>query len=108
VRVSESAAPLAAVLLALGAFACCVPLGLAGALGVLALSAMFDSLRPWFLGGASLLLAAGIWQTYRTGRTCRRRASKFSLAVLGLSAFVVLGVLLFPQMVAQWIADGFL
>jgi hypothetical protein len=104
-RFAERVTPLAAAATALAAFACCVPLGFAGALGVLAISSLFDALQPWFLGVATFLLAVAAFQCYRGQRTCQRRRSRFSLAVLGLSATVVLLVLLFPQSVAGWIAD---
>src|SRR6185503_16782434 len=89
-----------AALAALAAMACCIPLGLAGAVGVLALGEMFTTLQPWFLALAGVLLAIGAVQCFRGRRTCRRRASAFSLLVLGLSATVVIGILLFPQVVA--------
>jgi 4-hydroxybenzoate polyprenyltransferase len=92
-RFVERATPLAVIGMALAAFACCVPLGFAGAL------------QPWFLTVASLLLAVAALQSYRAQRTCQRRRNRFSLAVLGLSATVVLLVLLVPQRVAGWIAD---
>jgi hypothetical protein len=104
-RFVERTTPLAAIGMALAAFACCVPLGFAGALGVLTVSSLFTTLQPWFLTVATLLLAATALQSYRAQRTCQRRRSRFSLAVLGLSATVVLLVLLFPQRVAGWIAD---
>jgi len=104
-RFAERVTPLAAAATALAVFACCVPLGLAGALGVLALGSLFDTLQPWFLGVATLLLALSAFQCYRGRRTCQLRRSRFSLAVLGLSATIVLLVLLFPQSVAGWIAD---
>jgi len=104
-RFAERLTPLAAAATALAAFACCVPLGLAGAAGVLALSTLFDALQPWFLSVAVVLLALGAFQCYRSRRTCQRGRSRFSLAVLGLSATIVLVVLLFPQSVAGWIAD---
>lgn len=104
-RFVERATPLAAIGMALAAFACCVPLGFAGALGVLALSSLFTTLQPWFLTVATLLVAVAALQSYRAQRTCQRRRSRFSLAVLGLSATVVLLVLLFPQSVAGLIAD---
>ena len=94
-----------AALAALAAMACCIPLGLAGAVGVLALGEMFTTLQPWFLGAAGVLLGMGAVQCFRGRRSCRRRASAFSLLVLGLSASVVVGVLVFPQYVAGWIAD---
>lgn len=104
-RFAERVTPLAAAASALAVFACCVPLGVAGALGVLALGSLFDALQPWFLSAAMLLLALGAYQSYRGRRTCQLRRSRFSLAVLGLSATIVLLVLLFPQILALWIAD---
>ena len=104
-RLAERLTPLAAAASALAVFACCVPLGVAGALGVLALGSLFDALQPWFLGTATVLLALSAYQCYRGRQTCRLRRSRFSLAVLGLSAAIVLLVLLFPQNVAGWIAD---
>ena len=97
--------PLAAAATALAAFACCIPLGIAGALGVLALGGLFDALQPWFVSAATLLLAFSAFQAYRGRRTCRTGGRRFSLAVLALSATIVLLVLLFPQRVAGWIAD---
>lgn len=102
---TERLTPLAAAATALAAFACCVPLGLAGATGVLALSTLFDALQPWFLSAAVVLLALGAFQCFRRRSTCKRVRSRFSLAVLGLSATIVLLVLVFPQSVAGWIAD---
>ena len=91
--------------MALAALACCLPLGLAGALGVLALSALMDALQPWFLGTAGVLLAVGAFESYRSRKTCQRRSRRFSLMVLGLSAAIVLAVLLFPQNLAALLAD---
>ena len=79
-RFAERATPLAAVAMALAAFACCVPLGFAGALGVLALSSLFTTLQPWFLTVAMVLVAVAALQSYRGQRTCQRRRSRFSLA----------------------------
>jgi hypothetical protein len=104
-RFPERVTPLAAAVTALAAFACCVPLGLAGALGVLALGNLFDALQPWFVSAATLLIAVSAFQAYRGRRTCRTGGRRFSLAVLALSATIVLLVLLFPQSVAGWIAD---
>jgi hypothetical protein len=104
-RYAERVTPLAAAATALAAFACCVPLGFAGALGVLALSGLFDALQPWFLTAATLLLAVSAVQLYRRRGTCQRGGRRFSLTVLWLSTAIVLLVLLFPQSVAGWIAD---
>ena len=104
-RFAERLTPLAAAGTALAAFACCVPLGLVGVAGVLTVSTLFDALQSWFLGAAVILLALGAWQCYRSQRSCRHGRTRFSLVVLGLSAAVVVAVLLFPQNVAAWIAD---
>ena len=104
-RSAERLTPLAAAMMALATLACCLPLGLAGALGVLALSLMLESWQTWFLAASAALLAAGAVQCFRGRKTCRRSASRFSLAVLGLSAAVVIGVLVFPQHLAGLLAD---
>ena len=104
-KVVEQATPLVAAATALAAFACCVPLGFAGAIGILALGSLFDVLQPWFMTTAVTLLALSAWWSYRARRSCRTRGRRFSLAVLSLSATVVLLVLFFPQAVAGWIAD---
>jgi hypothetical protein len=104
-KFAERATPLAAAVTALAAFACCVPLGFAGAIGVLAVGSLFNVLQPWFMAAAVALLALGAWLSFRARRGCRTRGRRFSLAVLSLSATVVLLVLFFPQTVAGWIAD---
>ena len=105
VRIAERLTPVAAAMTALAAFACCVPLGFAGAVGVLLLGDFFGALQPWFMGAATVLLALAAYQLFRRQRTCQLRRSRFSLLVLALSALVVFLVLLFPQSVAGWIAD---
>ena len=104
-RTPERAAPLAAALTALAAFACCVPLGLTGAASIVVLGGFFDRLQPWFMTAAAVLLAVGAFQLYRRQRVCSRKGRRFSLAVLALSATIVLLVMFFPQTVAGWIAD---
>lgn len=86
-------------------FACCVPLGFAGALGVLAVGSLFDALQPWFVTAAALLLSVGVVQAYRARRVCHPGRRRFSLAVLACSGAIVLLVLFFPQFVAGVIAD---
>jgi membrane protein YdbS with pleckstrin-like domain len=104
-RLAERFAPLTALAAVVAAFACCVPLGLAGAVGVLSVGLLFDAWQGWFLFGAVVLFALAAFLSLRGRRACRRRSSRFSLAVLGLSAAVVVLVLVFPQVVAGWIAD---
>jgi len=101
-RVTERVAPVAAAMSALATLACCLPLGIAGAVGALGLSVALDSLRPWLIALSLIFLGVGSWQLYR-GRSCRRR-SPFSLVLFGLSAMVVLAVMLFPQRLAALMA----
>ena len=102
-RLTERVTPVAAALSALATLACCLPLGIAGGVGALGLSVALASLRPWLIGLAIVFLAIGSWQLYRGARTCRRR-SPLSLVLFGLSAAVVVGVVLFPQKVAEMLA----
>jgi hypothetical protein len=97
--------PFAAVLSALAVFACCVPLGIVGAFGFMTIGAFFEAAQPWFLAISIALLAIAIGQAYFGRQRCRTRVSRFSLAVLGLSALLVLSVVFFPQVVAGLLAD---
>lgn len=102
-RVTERLAPVAAVASALATLACCLPLGIAGAVGALGLSVALASLRPWLLGVAVILLGVSFFQIYRGRKSCRRR-SRLSLIVFGLSAAIVLAVMVFPQRIAELLA----
>jgi membrane protein YdbS with pleckstrin-like domain len=104
-RLAERLAPLSAVAAVVAAFACCVPLGLAGAVGVLSIGLLFDAWQGWFLFGAVALFVLAAVLSLRARRACRRTPSRISLTILGLSAAVVVLVLVFPQIVAGWIAD---
>jgi len=99
----EWIAPLAAAGSALATLACCLPLGIAGAAGAFGLSVVLDSLRPWLLTLAVLLLAGGLLQLYRGRGSCRRR-SRLGMTVFVVSAVIVLAVIAFPQQVAEAMA----
>ena len=103
-RATERFTPLAAVISALATLACCLPLGIAGAVGTLGLSVALAGLRPWLLGLSAILLAVGFLQLYRGKRACQRR-SRLSLILFWASAAVVVGVLLFPQVIAELMAS---
>ena len=102
-RVTERLAPVAAAMSALATLACCLPLGIAGAVGALGLSVALEALRPWLIGIAVILLTVGLFQLYRGQRRCQRR-SPLSLILFGLSAAVVLAVMIFPQKLAELLA----
>ncbi len=101
---SEKIAPIAAVASAVATIACCLPLGIAAAIGAAGLSLVLESLRPWLIGLALTLLAVGLLQLYRGKGTCQRR-SRSSVAVFWLAAILVLTMTFFPQGVAGFLAD---
>ncbi len=101
-RITERVTPIAAVLSALASLACCLPLGIAGAVGALGLSVAFERLRPWLILVAVILLGVGLYQLLGQ-RKCQRR-SPLSLILFGLSATVVLAIIIFPQTVADILA----
>jgi uncharacterized membrane protein YozB (DUF420 family) len=103
-RVTERLAPVAAVVSALATLACCLPLGIAGAVGALGLSVALASLRPWLIGFAVIFLSVGLFQLHRGHRSCHRR-SRLSWVLFGLSAAIVLAVIVFPQKVAELMAN---
>ena len=100
----ERRAPMAAILAALSALACCLPFGLVGALGLAGVSVWIAPLRPWLLGFSVLLLVMAFWQIYRRGNQCNVRRSRFSLALFWLAVAIVLLVTVFPQLIANWLA----
>jgi hypothetical protein len=102
-RMTERLAPVAAAMSALATLACCLPLGIAGAVGALGLSVALESLRPWLIGLAVMLLGVSSFQIYRGGKACKRR-SRLSLVLFGLSAAIVLAVIIFPQKLAELMA----
>jgi hypothetical protein len=102
-KVNERFAPVAAVVSALATLACCLPLGIAGAVGALGLGVALETMRPWLLGLACVLLCAGLFQMYRRQASCQRR-SRLSIALFVLCALIVVTIILFPQQVAAWVA----
>jgi hypothetical protein len=102
-RGTERVAPVAAAVSALATLACCLPLGIAGAVGALGLGLVLASLRPWFLAFAGIFLGIGLLQLYRGQKSCRRRSS-LSLILFVMCAAVVLAVVLFPQRLAELMA----
>ena len=100
---SEKIIPVAAALTALSAFACCLPLGIVAAAGAMGLGAILEPFRPRLLGLSVAFLVIGLFQLYRSGGTCQRR-SRLSIAMLCVAAVIVVGVTLFPQLVAGFLA----
>jgi hypothetical protein len=104
VKAVERGAPVAAILAALSALACCLPFGMVGALGLASIGIRIAPLRPWLLGAAVLLLVLGFWQIYRRGSQCSRQRSPLTLALFWIALAVVVLVTIFPQLIANWFA----
>ncbi|PYS50377.1 MAG: hypothetical protein DMG13_21110 [Acidobacteria bacterium] len=100
---STKVLPVAAAVTVLSTIACCLPLG---AFGIATLSIAVALLGNWLVGLSLLFLAVGLFQLYRATGACRKQ-SRSSIAILGLAAIIVLGVLLFPQPIAVLVADLF-
>lgn len=103
-RATGISASLAAILSSVAVIGCCLPLGFAVALGAGAASAFLATLRPWLLGLSVALLALGFWQQ-RRAKECALRARWVGNAMLLLAVAVVVGMVLFPQEIAGFLAD---
>jgi hypothetical protein len=93
----------AAVIAVLSTLSCCLPLTFLGALGLAGVSVRLQSLRPWLLVSAAILLGVGFIQLYVRRSQCQKR-SPLSIALFWSAALVVLLVILFPQLIASLIA----
>jgi hypothetical protein len=97
-----SVAALGSVILA---SSCCLPLfpflAAAGAAGT---SAFFAKLRPLLLTASLLFIAVGFYQAWRAKR-CKSRPSLVSTVLLWFSALVVVSSILFPQALANLVAN---
>lgn len=99
-----TSASVAAMVTSLLTLSCCLPLPFLGAAGIAGASVFLAAARPWLLGLSIVLLGLGFFQIYR-GMRCRTRQSKTAVALLGLATFVVVLLLLFPQVIASVLAD---
>ena len=94
----------AAMLSSLATISCCLPAGFVAALGAGTASAFFTTLRPWLLGLSVVLLGFGFWQQ-RRAKQCALGSRLLRGALLWAAVAVVLGMILFPQEIAAFIAD---
>ena len=101
---TEKIAPIAAALSAFATLACCLPIAFAAGTASATLAMVAGTYRWSFLGASVVLLAVGAMQLVQARRACRTRESA-SLAIFGVSATIVLVVVLFPQMIAGLLAD---
>ena len=101
---SSIAASVGAILSSLATLSCCLPIGSATAIGAGAASAFFTTLRPWLLGLAVVLIGFGFWQQHRA-KQCGLRERWAGTVLLWTAVVVVLGMIVFPQEIAAFIAD---
>ena len=99
-------ASLLAILGSVATIGCCFRVGFAAALGAGAASAFFTALRPWLLGLSVMFIAIGFWQQHRA-KQCAVRGRWIGSMLLWAAVVVVIGMILFPQQVAGFIADRF-
>ena len=100
---AERFASVSAMLSAIGALACCLPLGIPAALGLIGLNTVMPTLQPWLLGISVVLLGVGFLTLFKRGRACQRR-SRFSLVLLITATAIVFAVVVFPQVLADLLA----
>jgi hypothetical protein len=99
-------ASVAAIASSIATITCCLPIGFAAALGAGAASAFFTRLRPWLIAVSIILLGIGFWQQ-RRAKICSVRGRFVGNVLLWVAVVVVLGMILFPQQIAGFIADRF-
>jgi hypothetical protein len=97
-------ASLGAIVSSLATMGCCLPLGFAGALGAAGASAFLQRFRPWLLALSIFLLGIGFWQQ-RRARLCAVKRSYLSAVLLWTAVVLVVGMIVFPQEIAGFIAD---
>ena len=93
-----------AIVSSLATMACCLPVAFAAAIGAAGASAFLVKFRPWFLVLSVVLLGVGFWQQ-RRAQQCAVRGRIFGLVLLWTAVVVVVGIILFPQQIAGFIAD---
>jgi hypothetical protein len=100
----EKVAPITAAVTSLATLACCLPMGFAAAAATASFGMVVATYQRWFLGASVALLVIGMAQLRRVQRTCARKPYS-SFIVFGMSAVIVVLVVLFPQVVAGIVAD---
>jgi hypothetical protein len=101
---SGISASVGAILSSLATMVCCLPLAFAAAIGAAGASAFLLKFRPWFLVLSVVLLGIGFWQQ-RRAQQCAVRGRIFGMVLLWTAVVIVVGMILFPQQIAGFIAD---
>ncbi len=100
--IAASFAALGSVVLA---SSCCLPLlPFLFAAGTAGTSAFFVKLRPFLLAASLLSIAFGFYQGWRA-KQCKCKPSVLSRSLLWFSTIVVIVFTLFPQAVANFVAN---
>src|SRR5205823_1113815 len=87
------------------ASSCCLPLApFLLAAGTAGSSAFFVKLRPFLLAASVLFVAYGFYSRWRM-KKCRQQPSTLSTVLLWFSAIVVVAFILFPQAIANLVAN---
>jgi FtsH-binding integral membrane protein len=97
-------ASVGAIVGAMATMVCCLPLAFAAAIGAAGASAFLLKFRPWFLGLSIMLLGLGFWQQ-RRAQQCAVKGRILGQVLLWTAVIVVVGMILFPQQIAGFIAD---
>jgi FtsH-binding integral membrane protein len=103
-QASGISASVGAIVSSLATMACCLPLAFAAAIGAAGASTFLLKLRPWFLGLSIVLLGIGFWQQ-RRAEQCAVKGRIVGQVLLWTAVVVVVGMTLFPQQIAGFIAD---
>lgn len=101
---SGISASVGAIASSLATLFCCLPLAFAAAIGTAGASALRQKYRIWFLGLSVLLLGFGFWQQ-RRAKLCAVKGRLVGQILLWTAVVVVMGMVLFPQQIAGFIAD---
>src|SRR3977135_741128 len=97
-------ASIGAIASSLATMACCLPIAFAAAIGAAGASPLLVKFRPWFRGLSVVLLGIGFWQQ-RRAQQCAVKGRIVGQVLLWTALAVVLGMILFPQQIAGFIAD---
>src|SRR5260221_9312308 len=98
-------ASIAALGSVIAASSCCLPLlPFLFAAGAASTSAFVAQFRPYLLVLSVLLIAFGFYKSWRA-KQCDCKPSRISTFLLWFSAIVVLVMILFPQVIANLVAD---
>src|SRR5688572_23374595 len=102
---SEQLTPAAAAVTALSTLLCCVPTTFAAAVATTSVGLFVADHQGWFLTASVLLIAIGAWQVRSARPRCSTTRARWSAILLAVSTAIVAMVVLFPQVIAGFMAD---